>query len=115
MEKEVELKAQVDKLKEENANLSNLNSQNQQGIASLMAQFDAAKQMLNESLASSLQLRTHLTLFQKKVNELSEKAEADKKVIDGLNSELSNHIVRIAELENPKGKAVVDLKSAKSR
>lgn len=125
----VKLTEEVVTLRKENEDLKKQNVQNQQGIQGLMAQFDASKQMLNESLVSSLNVRTQLVYCQNQIKDANVQLEARQKKVDelskniaDLNKELSNHIVRIKELEDEKKSkspvnesAPVDLKSAKAR
>jgi chromosome segregation ATPase len=47
--------------------------QSKSTIKGLMAQFDAAKQMFNETSATCLQLRTHLTLLNSNYQDLVNK------------------------------------------
>lgn len=72
-----------------------------QGVQGLLAQLDAHKGMLSESIANNLQLRTNLVLFQKQNKDLNDNGLALRKQIEGLDQQLSDASKRIAELELP--------------
>ncbi len=74
-----ELKNENEILKNKNESLKQLLAQNNNNVAGLVAQLEAHKQMLNDSLNTGLQLRTNLILFQKNNQELSERLEAANK------------------------------------
>jgi hypothetical protein len=59
----VSLQAEIDALKAQAA-------QNSQGVNSLVAQLEAHKHHLNDTLTGCLNLRTHLVLAQKRIAEL---------------------------------------------
>jgi putative protein kinase ArgK-like GTPase of G3E family len=68
-----ELQNQVDTLTTENTNLKTQIAQTNEGVKNLLAQLDAHKQYLNESIISNLSLRTNLFLGQKVNEELNAK------------------------------------------
>lgn len=65
---------------------------NSQGVNGLLAQLDAHKNMLSESITSVLHLRTNLILFEKSNKEIAERNSELKKSLEEAHK-------RIAELE----------------
>ncbi len=62
-----------------------------QQLKTMVAQLDAAKQMINESMTANLNLRTNLNIFQqlnqeqsKKINELSSQVQSLTKELESL-------------------------------
>jgi predicted RNase H-like nuclease (RuvC/YqgF family) len=72
----------------------------------LLAQVDAHKGMLSESIQSSLNLRTNLIMFQKKIQELSGVIQEKDKLINGLNQQLTDATAKIASYEDTKSAEV---------
>lgn len=77
-------------------------------IKGMFAQLDAHKQMVNEGLASSVQLRTNLVLFQTELQEKSHENELLKNSnanlnsqVDVLNKQVTTLNQRISELTAP--------------
>ena len=85
---------QVAKLEKQLQNQSN-------GMQQLIAQLEAYKASLNESLNTSIQLRTHLFLLQKQIKDDELKKQNMQKQIDSINQQLNDATKRIAELEKP--------------
>ena len=90
-----------DELKAENEQLKAQALQNSQGVQSLLAQLDAHKQQMNESITAGLQLRSNLFLFQKAHKEQADHIATLNKQIESLNQQLGDATKRIAELETP--------------
>ena len=90
-----------EELKSENENLKQQLSNNTQGINSLVAQLEAHKQSLNDSLNLGLQLRTNLIMFQKANKELTDSLATQKQQIDSLSQQLEDATNRIAMLQTP--------------
>jgi hypothetical protein len=59
-------------------------------ILSLQAQFDAAKQMHNETLNQNLLFRANQILFQNQIKFLTDQLQAKDKEIDDLKKQLEN-------------------------
>jgi len=68
-------------------------------VKGLNAQLDATKQMLNESLAAQLQLRSSLVIFQQTIQEHMGTITNLKNDIAKLNEENAAHLARITELD----------------
>lgn len=79
-----------EELQKENALLKQQADQNSAGIHGLLAQLDAHKAMLNESLTASLHLRTNMILVQKSNKELADKNIELKKLLDEANKRLAD-------------------------
>lgn len=74
----------------------------------LFAQLEAHKQMVNEGLATSVQLRTNLVMFQQALQEKSQELEATKNSnanlnnqVDVLNKQVTALNQRVSELTAP--------------
>ena len=82
--------AAIDSLSAENTNLKKQleNAVNQAN--GFVAQLDAHKQMLSESIQSSLNLRTTVIMFQRNIQEAQQKNQAAEKQIESLNQQLSD-------------------------
>lgn len=80
-------------------NLRKQIEQNQVGIDGLLAQLDAHKELLNESLNSGLQLRTNTLIARKQNMLLTNKLAESQKVLDGVNKQLEDATKKIVELE----------------
>lgn len=93
-----ELENQVAVLKAENDKLKGQAVQNSQGIEGLLAQLDAHKGTLNESLNTAMQLRTNWILAQKQNKNLNDNIQMMQKTIDGLNKQLDDATKNIAAL-----------------
>jgi phage shock protein A len=78
-------------------------------IKGLAAQAEAAKQMLNESLASCLQLRTNMQIFGSTNQELVRELSDLKRV----KTELENQIVGLAEKINELNAKINELSAPK--
>lgn len=83
-----------EELQAENAALKQQAEQNSAGIHGLLAQLDAHKQMLNENLSVTLNLRTNTILLQKSNKEICDKNAELIRLLEEANK-------RIAELEKP--------------
>lgn len=71
----------INNLTAENTTLKNEAAQHKANFDGLCAQLDAHKQMLNECLGTSIQLRTHIIILQKNIQELHGKLnEAQVKI-----------------------------------
>lgn len=67
---------QIDQLSEANRKLTQEVMQHTQNAEALSAHLESHKSMLNDSLSSTLQLKAHTILLEKKVKELSDKLDA---------------------------------------
>ena len=94
-----DLQKQVDELKETNKTLTQQMIGNSQGSEALMAQLDAHKGMLNESLTASLQLKAHALLLEKQGKRLQQLVDDLNKQIQGLTKELEDAKSKIVVLE----------------
>jgi len=72
----ISLEVQLENTKKEIETLKSQASNTSQGVNALLAQLDAHKQMLNDSLNTVVQLRTQLILCQKRNAELEPKPAA---------------------------------------
>jgi hypothetical protein len=98
-----ELQKKVNELTEANKNLTQQVINHSQGAEALMAQLDAHKGMLNESLTASLQLKAHALLLEKQSKRLQDVVDELNKQVQGVNKQLEDATARIADLE--KGQA----------
>ena len=64
-----DLQKKVDELTQENNQLKAQATQNSRGVQGLLAQMDAYKDQLSESMGTALNLRTSLIMFQKQNKE----------------------------------------------
>jgi septal ring factor EnvC (AmiA/AmiB activator) len=94
-----ELQKKIDALTAENNNMKQQIAQSQAGVEGLLSQLDAHREQLNESLNAGLNMRTNV-IFLKKQNskQVSEYNEL-KKQFDGVNKQLQDATMRIAELD----------------
>lgn len=75
-------------------------SQLQGALKGMQAQSDATKQMNNELLASTLQVRAMNIMFQDNIKELNQQLQEKQKSIESLNQQLTDATDRIASLES---------------
>jgi chromosome segregation ATPase len=68
-------------------------------IKGLTAQLDAAKQMINEILASNLQLRTNVVLFQQSYQEVNQEKHVLKQELEVQTNQVTYLTNKIPDLE----------------
>ncbi len=90
-----------DNFKKENDALKAQLDQNSKGVENLLAQLDAHKGMLNESLNACVNMRTHLIIEQKKAQETAGKMGQLGNQITTLTQQLADANAKIATLETP--------------
>ena len=77
-----------EELLKENEALKKQLAQNQQGVEGLLAQLDAHKEHLNESLNSGLNMRTNVIYLKKQNNVLTAQVNELKKSLEEANKKL---------------------------
>ncbi len=70
-----DLQNKINELTEANKNLTQQIVNHSNGAEALMAQLEAHKGMLNESLTASLNLKTHIILLDKKIKRLEKQLQ----------------------------------------
>lgn len=68
---------QIDQLSEANRNLTQQCQQHTANAEVLSAHLEAHKSMLNDSLSSTLQLKAHTLMLEKKVKELTDRFDSE--------------------------------------
>ena len=80
----------IDALKKENDDLKSQITQGGVNFNNVLVNLEATKQMLNEAMNSILQLRTGNIMIQNNIKQATDKALADKQIIDDLNKKLAD-------------------------
>jgi|HubBroStandDraft_1064217.scaffolds.fasta_scaffold298424_3 chromosome segregation ATPase len=99
--------SELESVKKENEGLKQQLAQNGRGVEGLLAQLDAAKQVIQEHINNSLGLRTNLILFDKQTKQLNAHIENSNKQIASLNQQLADATKKIEEL-TPKKEEVAE-------
>ena len=92
-----DMQKRIDQLQAENVKLNGQIQNMREASESLIAQADASKLMLQESINSCLASRTENSMLSKKVNALTTDLEKQKKQIESLNHQLSDATAKLTE------------------